>query len=236
MGERHTKSQYRHLPDMDPIEKNIPASISNKQRKLEILAVFLTGAGKFVFMDLLQWRFVFITVAILGWTFYVIYQNKRIPGIMKYWGFRTDTFKEVTRMIVPFGIVAIVTFFIVGYIRHTINMSWHIIPVLFLYPLWGIVQQFLVIGLVAGNLHDLKISLNKYLIILITAILFGLLHYPHWWLVLGTFVLALLYGFIYLKSRNVYVMGIFHGWLGGLFFYTVVGRDPFGEVFGLLVH
>jgi uncharacterized protein len=51
---------------------------------------------------------------------------------------------------------------------------------------------------------------------------------------LGTFILALLYGYIYLRSRNLYVLGLFHGWLGALFFYTVVGRDPFAEVFGKL--
>jgi uncharacterized protein len=75
------------------------------------------------------------------------------------------------------------------------------------------------------------LKLSEWIIILITAILFGLLHYPFYWLILGTFVLALLYGWIYLKARNVYVMGLFHGWLGALFFYTVVGRDVFAEVF-----
>ena len=49
---------------------------------------------------------------------------------------------------------------------------------------------------------------------------------------IGTFLLALFYGMVYLKTRNVWVMGILHGWLGALFFYTVVGRDPFAEVFG----
>jgi membrane protease YdiL (CAAX protease family) len=71
-------------------------------------------------------------------------------------------------------------------------------------------QQFLVIGLVAGNLQDLqKNKLNKFVTILLTATLFGLLHYPYYWLMLGTFILALLYGFIYLKERNVFVMGLF---------------------------
>lgn len=49
---------------------------------------------------------------------------------------------------------------------------------------------------------------------------------------LGTFLLALFYGYVYLRVRNVFMLGLFHGWLGGLFFYTVVGRDPFLEVFG----
>lgn len=88
-----------------------------------------------------------------------------------------------------------------------------------LYPIWGVIQQFLVIGLVAGNLQDLKRTrLNEFVIIVLTALLFGLIHYPYYWLMLGTFILALLYGFIYLRERNIYVMGLFHGWLGGLFF------------------
>ncbi|HEU5148393.1 MAG TPA: hypothetical protein VFT90_16820 [Chryseosolibacter sp.] len=60
----------------------------------------------------------------------------------------------------------------------------------------------------------------------------GALHYPFYWLMIGTFLLALFYGYVFLRLRNVYVMGILHGWLGAVFFYTVVGRDPFAEVFG----
>jgi membrane protease YdiL (CAAX protease family) len=66
----------------------------------------------------------------------------------------------------------------------------------------------------------------------ITAILFSLLHYPNLWLMVGTFVLALLYTIVYLRERNLYALGMFHGWLGALFYYTVVERDPFMEVFG----
>ena len=88
----------------------------------------------------------------------------------------------------------------------------------------------------AGNLQDFENQkISKPIIIFLTAMLFGVVHYPYYWLMLGTFVLALFYGFIYLKERNVYVMGLFHGWLGGLFFYTVVNRDPFTEVFGKLM-
>lgn len=208
-------------------------SIKDRQRKLEIFSVVLTGIGKFVFMDTLNWRLPFISVAILAWSVYVIYQSKKHPGILSYWGFRTDTFKSVLKMILPFGIIAIVACFAIGYFLGTLQLTWHIIPILVLYPLWGVIQQFLVIGLVAGNLQDLtSIRWSKTTIIVVTALLFGLIHYPYGWLMAGTFVLALLYGFIYLKARNVYVMGLFHGWLGAIFFYTVVGRDPFMEIVG----
>jgi uncharacterized protein len=211
-------------------------AIQDKRRKYEIAAVLLTGVGKIVFMDVLQWRLIFILIAITGWTSYVVYRHSTVNGILRYWGFRFDNFRDVAWRILPFGMVAVVSFFLIGYRLDTLNVTWHIIPILILYPVWGVIQQFLVIGLVAGNLQDLRsIRLHRSIIILSTASLFGLVHYPYWWLVTGTFVLALLYGSIYLKARNVYVMGLFHGWLGALFFYTVVGRDPFAEVFGKII-
>jgi uncharacterized protein len=206
--------------------------ISDKRRALEILGVLFTGLGKFLFMDWLAWKLPFILFAILSWVAYLILRERHVPGMLRYWGFRTDTFREALLMVLPFAVVSFTIFFAVGFYRGTINMTWNIIPVLILYPIWGTIQQFLVIGLVAGNLKDLsKNSPNHASIIFVTALLFGLLHYPFYWLVVGTFILALFYGYVYLRIRNIYVLGIFHGWLGGLFFYTVVGRDPFAEVF-----
>jgi membrane protease YdiL (CAAX protease family) len=210
---------------------------TDQQRKYEIIAVLMTAVGKFVFMDFLQWKLVFIVVSTIGWSAYVLYRSKKDSGILAHWGFRTDNFKKGLLMVLPFGVVAVVSFFIIGYFLGTINLNWHIIPILLFYPIWGVIQQFLVIGLMAGNLQDLENQkLSKPVIIVLTALLFGVVHYPYYWLMVGTFALALFYGFIYLKERNVYVMGLFHGWLGGLFFYTVVNRDPFAEVFGRLMN
>jgi len=127
----------------------------------------------------------------------------------------------------------VLSFVIIGFTQDTLNPSWHILPILITYPIWGVIQQFLVIALVAGNLQDLEsISIKKPITIFITALIFGAIHYPYNWLIAGTFKLALFYGYVYLKERNVWVLGLFHGWLGGLFFYSVVNRDPFLEVFG----
>ncbi|MFT3935924.1 MAG: CPBP family intramembrane metalloprotease [Chitinophagaceae bacterium] len=212
-------------------------TISTKVRVFEIIAVILTALGKFVFMDYLNWRLLFIATAILFWSGYVLYRSKKNVGIKKYWGFRTDNFKKVMLMLLPFGLISIVAFIGIGFYQKTINITWHIIPVLILYPIWGIIQQYLLIALTAGNLRDLKNKpFNKGTIIFLSATLFGLIHYPFAWLIIGTFILALLYGTVYLKEKNIYVLGIFHGWLGGLFFYTVVDRDPFIETFGRLLH
>ena len=209
--------------------------ISNKTRTFEILAVISTALGKFIFMDYLNWRLLFISTAIILWSCYVVYRSKKKPGILKYWGFRTDNFKKVARTILPFGALGLIIFMGVGLYQNTINITWHIIPVLVLYPLWGIIQQFLLIALIVGNLQDYnKPGFTKGFLIVIAALLFGLIHYPFAWLILGTFILAIFYGLIYFKERNIYALGIFHGWLGGLFFYTVVDRNPFIETFGRL--
>ena len=209
--------------------------ISNKRRTLEISAVIVTAIGKFIFMDYLNWRFVFVAVAIISWVSYIIYRKSKQPGLTKYWGFRTDNFKIVLKKVLPFGLLAVITFFGVGFYKGTVNISWHIIPILILYPIWGTIQQFLLIALTAGNLQDLKgQKLNKGIIILLSALLFGFIHYPYTWLMIATFMLAIFYGWIYLKERNLYVLGLFHGWLGGIFYYTALERDPFLEMFGKL--
>lgn len=131
--------------------------------------------------------------------------------------------------------LSIIAFICIGLYQDTINITWHIIPILILYPIWGVIQQYLLIALTAGNMQHLKGQhLNNGIIIICTALFFGAIHYPYIWLIAGTFVLALFYGWIYLSERNLYVLGLFHGWLGALFYYTVVGRDPFIDIFGNL--
>ena len=208
-------------------------NIADKRRRYEMLAVASTGMGKLVFMDWLQWIVPFLVVAILGWAGYIYRRWKTSPEITEYWGYRRDNLNTVFLRLLPFGLLAILSFFAIGYWQGTLNLTWHIIPILLLYPLWGLIQQFLVMSLFAGNLKDSK--RNNYsdkVIILLTAILFAVVHYPYNWLIAGTFVLALVYGYIFLKERNLYALGLFHGWLGGIFYYTVMTRDAWLVMMG----
>jgi uncharacterized protein len=207
-------------------------ALARKTKRAEIYAVLLTAAGKFIFMDALNWRLPFVLVVMTGWIGYVVLRLSQDSNVVRSWGFRFDNFAEGVRLLLPFATVGVLSFFVVGYYQDTINLSWHILPVLVLYPFWGMIQQYLVIAVVGGNLHDLRTGLPKFVTILFTAVLFGALHYPYYWLMGGTFVLALLYGYIYLSVRNIFALGLFHGWLGALFFYTVIDRDPFVEMFG----
>ncbi|WP_299117524.1 CPBP family intramembrane glutamic endopeptidase [uncultured Winogradskyella sp.] len=220
----------KHLLSFSALK--LTRSVSDKARLLEILGVVMTGIGKFIFMDYLNWRLPFVITAIVYWGLYVLFRYKKNRQVLKDWGFRFDNFKQVLILILPFTIISILSFFVIGFFQGTINITWHILPLLITYPIWGVIQQFLIIGLLAGNLNDSKsIKLNKHLIIIITALFFSIVHYPSYWLIIGTFILALFYGYIYLKAKNIYVLGLLHGWLGALFYYTVVNQDPFADVF-----
>ncbi|MEO0472991.1 MAG: hypothetical protein AAF206_25460 [Bacteroidota bacterium] len=215
-----------------------PSSIhlSDRRRWLEVAGVVLTGLGKFIFMDWLNWRLFYIVLACLSWAVYVFLRYRENPEILAYWGFRKDNFGKVFRFILPFGVVSVLIFWLLGMWFGTNILSWHIIPILILYPIWGTIQHFLMIGLVADNLEGLtSVSLSRFGLVSLTSILFAIVHYPHWWLILACSLLAVFYTLVYLWEKNLYVLGIFHGWLGALFFYLVLARDSFMEVMGPLL-
>ena len=110
--------------------------ISNKRRITEIAAVVLTAIGKFVFMDWLDWRFYFVVTAIVSWAFYIMYRSKSKPGILVHWGSRIDNYKKVFRKILPVGIISVIAFMGIGLYQDSIHYSWHIIPILIIYPVW----------------------------------------------------------------------------------------------------
>jgi membrane protease YdiL (CAAX protease family) len=206
--------------------------IPNKVRVFEIAAVLATGAGKFVFMDWLGWRLAYTITAILFWFAYIIIRYSRNRQILIYWGFSKKDFAFVMRKLAPWAFIGLLIFFGIGYFRNTLIINWHILPILFIYPIWGVIQQYLIVGLIAGNLKDMNgRKPKKNIIIAITALVFSAVHYPNYWLIIGTFLLAIVYTIIYLYRKNLFALGLLHGWLGAFYFYTVLNRDPWLEMF-----
>ncbi len=207
--------------------------ISEKRRLFEILAVVLTGLGKFLFMDVLGFRFLYISSACIFWLSYVLLRRKQEAKILDYWGMNTKSFKQTFLELLPLALILAVLFVVVGNLLETSVLNARIIPILLIYPIWGIVQQFIMIGILAQNLKDSeKVKFNNFWVVLLTATIFAIVHFPFLILVAATFLLAIVYTTLYLKNRNLIVLGIYHGLLGALFFYTIMGRDPFLEVFG----
>ena len=201
--------------------------ISNGKRIFEIGAVVITACGKFLFFDILNAQFWYILIVCLFWVGFSVFRYWQNENVLKYWGFKKEGSKESLKVILPLSIFAVLLFYLYGTLKDGLILNWHIFPTLLLYPIWGIVQQFLILGLVAGNLHDFSgVKIPKSVIILLTSILFAVIHYPFYMLIWGTFALALCYTWIYLQYRNLWVLGIFHGWLGCFYFFFVMERDP----------
>ena len=108
----------------------------------------------------------------------------------------------------------------------------HMLLLLFLYPLWGILQQFLVQALGVDNLIKIFPQHGLWLAIPIGVFLFALVHCPDWWLMLATGLMACFFIPFYIRDRNLWPLGLYHGWLGTFFYLWVLGRDPWVTVFG----
>ncbi|HYT94715.1 MAG TPA: CPBP family glutamic-type intramembrane protease [Gemmataceae bacterium] len=88
-------------------------------------------------------------------------------------------------------------------------------------------------GIVVTNLERVKgLCERKAVVVILGAILFGLVHVYDARLIVGTTLLELLLTPLFLKYRNVWPLGVLHGWLGGLFYLWVLNRDLWTEAFG----
>jgi len=212
---------------------NVKITISNGRRNFEIAAVLITGLGRFLFVEFLDLRFFYISSACIFWIVYIFLRKKEIPQILSYWGLTFDNFKKTFLELLPIAVILSVAFYFIGNKLGTNILNINIIPILLIYPIWGIIQQFIMIGIFARNLKDGdQINLPTAGVVLAAATLFAIVHFPFLILVAATFLLAIVYVSLYFKGRNLLVMGIYHGWIGALFFYTMMARDPFLEVFG----
>ena len=206
---------------------------STARRFFEALAVIATGVLHLVFVELLHASAAIIAMALLGWGAYIAWRVRSGTSVLQSWGFRGDNFWRSLLASSLVATTAVAAMTSIAIARGTIRLHWHMLPLFLLYPLWGIVQQFLVQALVVGNLSQVpgKIS-SRWVVTLVAAALFGMVHLPNLRLAAATFVLGLTFTPIFLKWRNLWPLGLYHGWLGVLFYFWVLERDPWLEVLG----
>jgi hypothetical protein len=211
--------------------KYIIENDSDKERWLEILAVLITGILKFVLMDWLDFRLFYVTAACLFWMIYIYRKKRRHPGWLRSWGFQKYNFKKSLLFLLPFVLLCIGGIIVYGLFTEARFLNWHVIPILILYPVWGLIQQFMMVGLVAGNLKKLSVlDFADWQIILFTSFLFAMVHYPSIPLMIFAFVMEIIFVRAYFKWPNLWSLGLYHGWIGGLFLYFVMGRDLWTEL------
>jgi hypothetical protein len=175
----------------------------------------------------------FIIATCLFWAAFVFVRAWQDRGVFRRWGFRTDNLVRASLLPALVFAVAASAGAVYAASHGTLRLPLHFPLLLLLYPFWGWLQQFLVLGVVVSNLELVPgLKERRWLSVVIGAVLFGLIHMPDEKAVLATFFLELLIIPMYLRDRNLWPLGVLHGWLGALFYQWILGRDMWVENFG----
>lgn len=197
--------------------------------------MILTGILHLVFVVLINARAAFIALALFAWIVYIAMRVRKDSSLLTVWGFRRDRFRSAFIATSSIAGIAIAMMAVIAVSHGSALFHWHMLPLFLLYPVWGITQQFLIQGLVVRNLSRASgVVGTAWVVTTVSAALFAIVHLPDPTLAIGTFFLGLAFTPIYLKWRNLWPLGIYHGWLGVLVYFWILHRDPWLEVFGSL--
>ncbi len=196
----------------------------------EMIAVVATAIAHVVCEAAGGARGVFIVLASASWLGYVVCRVRAEPGILAKWGVRSACFWPAFAVTTAVAAPAAIGMASVGSRQNTLVFNAHFLLALALYPLWGMVQQFLVQAMATRNL--LRWLRSTWAVCPTVAALFALVHVPNLPLMGATFALGVVFTAMYCRWRSVWPLGLYHGWLGALFYFWVLGRDPWLEVLG----
>lgn len=162
-----------------------------------------------------------VSVAFLA---YLVWRARRTPGVLHYWGIRTDNLKRAALAQLPFFVAGVVVLAAFGAATGSPGLPRTFWLTAALYPAWGIAQQFALQNMIANNVVGLVA--RPLAIALVAATLFAASHFPQWELVALTFVAGIVFTWIYRRVPNLWVVGTAHGLLGSMAFYIVLREDP----------
>lgn len=121
---------------------------------MEVVAVVATGILHPVFKRLGA-KGLFLTLASICWIGYIGWRVRQRPAQWKKWGFRTDNLWHVSQWPTVLFVLAIFGMAWYGMMSGRILWQDHVVVLLLLYPLWGVLQQFLVQALGVSHLLTL---------------------------------------------------------------------------------
>ncbi|MEM1041119.1 MAG: CPBP family glutamic-type intramembrane protease [Bacteroidota bacterium] len=210
-----------------PINRASGAPPLSARAWLEMGAVALTGAGHLVF-SANDASGVFIPLAAGGWAGYVGVRAATEPGFLGALGLTRQNLGPAFRDASILAGVSLAGMAAVGAAQGTLNLDADFLPLFVLYPAWGVVQQTLVQGFFTRHLD--RTGLSPWIIAPASAVAFGSVHIPNWELTAATTALGAAYAALYLRHRNLWPLGFYHGVLGAFFYRWVLDRNPWQEL------
>jgi hypothetical protein len=196
--------------------------------RLDLALVLVTGIGHYVFRHLLGLAAPFIALVVAFWVPYVALRL-RTPGQADAWGLRRANLAPALRETLAFMAVAGALMVAYGVLARGAGVpSAGFFALLALYPLFGLVQQLLVCAVGGTALEAL--TGRRAVAIAIGAAIFGVIHAPDLRLVALTTAAGAVWMTCFFRWRNLWPLGLAHGWLGAIAYFYVLGRDPWVEL------
>jgi membrane protease YdiL (CAAX protease family) len=222
----------------DTIASDLRVTPSTGPQIGELIALILTSAVHILLETLfiaknqgqpatiigLQLQDLYNILAAAGWSVYVLWRIASTPGILRAWGLRKDTFWPAMKLVLLFAIPAVAFLLLWGALQGHLPLPVTFWITCFLYPVWGIAQQFALQVFITRNLG--AVIRSPWMCALVAALLFSLAHFPNGWLMGLVFPVGYVFSLIYQRRPNVWALGIIHGPLGALAYFCVLGQDP----------
>ena len=201
----------------------------SRRALLEMGAVALTGIGHLAASSQ-GVSGAYIPVVVLGWGGYVGARAATEPGTLGALGLTREGLGPAFRDASVVAAVSLAGMAAVGAAQGSLRVDASLLPLLVLYPAWGLTQQTLVQGMLTRHLD--AAGLPALAVVPLASVAFGSVHVPNWPLVGATTALGGAFAAIYLREGNVWPLGLYHGVLGAAFYVWVLDRDPWRELTG----
>jgi hypothetical protein len=177
---------------------------------------------------------VFVPCCVVGWGGYAAIRVWRDRTLLDRWGLRpTAHLGPLVRRLAPLlgGLVLVGAGIAIARGRALLPpyLGWSLL----LYPVWGLVQQWLVQAVLVDDVRALTGARLPWLVGL-GAVGFGAVHVAHPWLVVATAAMGGVYVVLFQRWRNLWPLAVCHGWLGSLFYPWVLDLNPLAELVGRL--
>jgi hypothetical protein len=175
---------------------------------------------------------VFIGGASVFWIGFVAVRARQDGTIFRQWGFRSQNLLPTAAASVAIFCLSAAVMALFACEKGNLHFPLHTLILFAIYPIWGLVQQFLALGIVVGNLERISdIARARPAIALGTAALFASLHFYDWRLAAATFAFELNVIPLYMRYNNLWPIGLLQGWLGALFYLWVLNEDLWSATF-----
>lgn len=219
----------------EDVPHNAPRRESPPQRvRLVELGLVLATAAAFALIpkppDASLPLAVFIPVCIISWGAFLVWRLRGDPNLAAQWGLRPST--NLRPLVLRLG--PLMALFVALGAAYAVATDAPLLPKylalsMLLYPLWGLIQQWLVQALLVDNVRALTGARLPWLMLL-GSVGFGIVHFQHPTLVLATAAMGAVYVVLFQRWRNLWPLAVCHGWLGSLFYPWVLGLNPLAEM------